>query len=307
MPIPDYQTLMLPLLEAVKDSNQYKISEVRELLALKFELSPEERRELLPSGTQPVFDNRVAWAKTYLVKAKLLDSPKRAHIQISDRGKKVLSKNPEVIDNSFLKQFPEFIEFTSSNNKEKGNSDTKETIITDLDDDNQTPREKLDNAFIDLTQKLAIELLDYVKDIDPYKFEILVLDLLQAMGYGGNREEAAQVTKKSGDGGIDGIINEDRLGLDKIYVQAKKWEGNVTISAIRDFGGTLLAHSAQKGIFITTSDFPKSAIDYCEKIDRTIILINGKRLTELMIEYNVGISPKKTYVVKVVDSDYFED
>ena len=133
-----------------------------------------------------------------------------------------------------------------------------------------------------------------------------MIDLLQAMGYGGNREEASQVTKKSGDGGIDGIINEDRLGLDKIYVQAKKWDGSVTISAIRDFGGTLLAHSAQKGVFITTSDFPKSAFEYCRNIDRTIILINGQRLAQLMIEYNVGISPKKTYVVKEVDSDYFE-
>ena len=302
MSIPDYQTLMLPLLQVVKDGNTYKISEIKEILAKEFQLSPDERRELLPSGTQRVFDNRIAWAKTYLFKAKLLDVPKRAHIKISQRGINVLAQSPAFINGAFLKQFQEFNEFIAPNTSvgELGE------VVTTTEVDNQTPLEKLDTAIKDFNKKLAQDLNDCLKDIDPYKFEILVLDLLQAMGYGGNREEAAQVTKKSGDGGIDGIINEDRLGLDKIYVQAKKWEGNVTISAIRDFGGTLLAHSAQKGIFITTSDFPQSAIDYCEKIDRTIILINGKRLTELMIEYNIGVTPRKTYVVKDVDSDYFE-
>ncbi|WP_321285802.1 restriction endonuclease [uncultured Sunxiuqinia sp.] len=304
MPIPDYQTLMLPLLKAVDDGKIYKLNEVREMLATEYSLTPEQRRELLPSGTQNVFDNRVAWAKTYLVKAKLLDAPQRAHIKIAERGRKVLTEHPDSINVAFLKQFQEFNEFISPNNSKSEQTDAVTTTTTA---EFQTPIEKLDTSFKDLNQNLAVDLLDYVKRMDPYKFEILVIDLLQAMGYGGNREEAAQVTKKSGDGGIDGIINEDRLGLDKIYVQAKKWEGNVTISAIRDFGGTLLAHSAQKGIFITTSDFPKTAIDYCEKIDRTIILINGKRLTELMIEFNVGVAAKKTYVVKEVDSDYFEN
>ena len=208
-----------------------------------------------------------------------------------------------MINAAFLKKYDEFNEFIAPNVPK----DKQKEQVKIVESDNQTPIEKLDASFTDLNQKLAIELLEYVKEMDPYKFEILVIDLLQAIGYGGNRVEAAQVTKKSGDGGIDGIINEDRLGLDKIYVQAKKWEGNVTISAIRDFGGTLLAHSAQKGIFITTSDFPKTAIEYCKRIDRTIILINGKRLTELMIEFNVGISSRKTYVIKEVDSDYFEN
>ena len=302
MPIPDYQTLMLPLLKAVDDGQLYKLHEIREKLAEKYQLTPDERRELLPSGTQNVFDNRVAWAKTYLVKAKLLDAPKRAHVKITDRGLQVLSEHPDSINVAFLKQFQEFNEFIAPN---PSKSEEAKPVINTTNE-LQTPIEKLDTSFKDLNQNLAVDLLDYIKGMDPYKFEILVIDLLQAMGYGGNREEAAQVTKKSGDGGIDGIINEDRLGLDKIYVQAKKWEGNVTISAIRDFGGTLLAHSAQKGVFITTSDFPKTAIDYCEKIDRTIILINGKRLTELMIEFNVGVAAKKAYVVKEVDSDYFE-
>ena len=300
MPVPDYQSLMLPLLQFTQDGKEYKVSQLREELARKFKLTPEERRELLPSGTQNVFDNRVAWAKTYLVKAKLLDAPKRAHVKITDRGLKVLAEKPDSINVAFLKQFDEFNAFISPNTSK----DEQEAMPTS--NELHTPIEKLDTSFRDINQKLAIELLDYVKGMDPYKFELLVIDLLQAMGYGGNREEAAKVTKKSGDGGIDGIINEDRLGLDKIYVQAKKWEGVVTISAIRDFGGTLLAHSAQKGIFITTSDFPRTAIDYCEKIDRTIILINGKHLTELMIEFNVGVAAKKTYLLKEVDGDYFE-
>jgi len=304
MPVPDFQSIMLPLLKATSNGKQCQLTAIREELARLFHLTPDERRELLPSGTQRVFDNRVAWAKTYLVKAKLLEAPQRGYVKITDRGLNILAGQSGSISISFLKQFPEFNEFIAPNDFRTGQT-TPAAILTS--DGLQTPIEKLDDAVRDLNQKLAVELLDYIREMDPYKFEILVIDLLQAMGYGGNREEAAQVTKKSGDGGIDGIINEDRLGLDKIYVQAKKWEGTVTISAIRDFGGTLLAHSAQKGIFITTSDFPKTAIDYCERIDRTIILINGKRLTELMIEYNVGVSAKKTYVVKEVDSDYFEN
>lgn len=301
MPIPDYQSLMLPLLEVTKDGKTRKISAIKEQLAAKYMLTPEERRELLPSGTQPVFDNRVAWAKTYLVKAQLLEAPKRAHVKITQRGLDILSKNPELINVAFLKQFDEFNEFIGINKEDK----PKVSVETDIE--NQTPAEKLDYVYRELNKNLAQELKAYLNNMDPYKFEILVIDLLQAIGYGGNRVEAAQVTRKSKDGGIDGIINEDRLGLDKIYVQAKKWEGNVTISAIRDFGGTLLAHSAQKGIFITTSDFPRTAIEYCERIDRTIVLINGIRLAELMIEFNIGISSRKTYVIKEVDSDYFEN
>ncbi len=301
MSVPDFQSIMLPLLKVVANGKQWQLTAIREELARSFHLSPDERRELLPSGMQRVFDNRVAWAKTYLIKAKLLEAPQRGQIKITDRGLNILTEKPGSISVGFLKRFPEFNEFIAPNDLKPG-----QVASAVSPDERQTPIEKLDNAVRDLNQKLAVELLDYIREMDSYKFEILVIDLLQAMGYGGNREEAAQVTKKSGDGGIDGIINEDRLGLDKIYVQAKKWEGTVTISAIRDFGGTLLAHSAQKGIFITTSDFPRTAIDYCERIDRTIILINGKRLTELMIEYNVGVSAKKTYVVKEVDSDYFE-
>ncbi|MGF7140034.1 restriction endonuclease [Roseimarinus sediminis] len=302
MSIPDYQSLMLPILETVSDEKVYKVSEVRNILAERFHLTPDQRRELLPSGTQPIFDNRVAWAKTYLVKAHLLEAPKRAHIEITSRGKDILKQNPDSINVRFLKQFEEFNNFIAPNVE----SESEEELLH-TQNDQKTPIERLDAAYNEINQNLAKELKEHLKNIDPYQFEILVLDLLQAIGYGGNREEAARVTRKSGDGGIDGIINEDRLGLDKIYVQAKKWEGNVTISAIRDFGGTLLAHSAQKGIFITTSDFPKTAIEYCERIDRTIVLINGRRLAELMIEFNIGISSRKTYVIKEVDSDYFEN
>jgi restriction system protein len=301
MSIPDYQTLMLPLLESVSDGAVYSIHQVKEKLSAVFSLTPDERRQMLPSGTQPLFDNRVAWAKTYLLKAGLLESPQRAQIKITKLGKDILLKKPIMINIAFLKQFDSFNQFIGATAKESTTPATPE-----IETDSQTPTEKIDSLVANLKQKLAQDLMEYLKGIDPYKFESLVLDLLQAMGYGGNREEAAQVTRKAKDGGIDGIINEDRLGLDKIYVQAKKWEGNVTISAIRDFGGTLLANSAHKGIFITTSDFPKTAHEYVEKIDRTIILINGKRLTELMIEYGIGVTVEKTYIVKDVNRDYFE-
>ncbi|TKG95177.1 restriction endonuclease [Puteibacter caeruleilacunae] len=300
MAIPDYQSMMLPMLEAMTDGQQYRLADLREILAIRYNITPEQRRELLPSGTTRVFDNRVGWAKTYLTKAGLLTSPKRGFVAISERGREALTENLEIINNAYLKQFKEFRDFLSPN----GNSKSKDEL--ESVQESKTPLELLEAAHKDLQQKLASELLDYVSKMDPYKFESLVLELLKAMGYGEYREEAALVTKKSGDGGIDGIINEDRLGLDKIYIQAKRWTGNVTISAVRDFAGTLLGLNAQKGVFITTSDYPKTAHDYCEKIDRTIVLINGTRLAQLMIEYGIGVSTRKTFTVKELDGDYFE-
>jgi len=300
MPIPDFQELMLPLLKATADGNLHKTADLKELLAKEFDLSDEERRELLPSGTQSRFDNRVIWAKTYLAKSLLLDTPKRAHVAISDRGRGVLANPPEKIDRSFLMQYKEFVEFISPNNK-------VEEAVKTVEQNNQTPKEKLEEAHQQIKRMLISQLQDVLSDIDPYKFEQLVIDLLQAIGYGGNRAEAAQVTKKSADGGIDGIINEDRLGLDKIYIQAKRYNNPVPIREVRDFGGAMLAHNARKGVFITTSEFPESARDYAQNIDRTLILIDGKRLAELMIEYNIGISPKETFVYKEIDSDYFEN
>jgi restriction system protein len=301
MPIPDYQSIMLPLLQCVADEQIHKFRELIKLLAQKFKLTEEDRRELLPSGKQPLFDNRVGWANTYLKKAGLLQSEKRGFVQITNLGLEVLNSNPEKINAAFLRQYDSFNEFVGTNGK-----DSVDTIEQTEASDNQTPKERFEEAYLQINSLLIGQLSDQLAKIDPYKFEELVLDLLQAIGYGGNRSEAAQVTKKSADGGIDGIINEDRLGLDKIYIQAKRYNNTVPVKEVRDFAGAMLAHNARKGVFITTSDFPASAKDFAEKIDRTLILIDGKRLAELMIEYNIGISPKETFVYKEVDSDYFE-
>ncbi len=303
MPVPDYQSIMLPLLKSVADEQTHKFRELIEKLAQEFKLTEEDRRELLPSGKQPLFDNRVGWANTYLKKAGLLQSEKRGFVQITKLGQEVLNKEPLKIDASFLRQYDSFNEFVGTNSKD--NEDGNNLQL--LDSDNQTPKEKFEQAYQQINRLLISQLEDQLSKVDPYKFEELVLDLLQAIGYGGNRAEAAQVTKKSVDGGIDGIINEDRLGLDKIYIQAKRYSNTVPIKEVRDFAGAMLANSAHKGVFMTTSDFPSSAKEFAEKIDRTLILIDGKRLAALMIEYNIGITPKETFVYKEIDSDYFEN
>lgn len=301
MPVPDYQSIMLPLLKAVADEQIHKFRELIEKLAQEFELTEENRRELLPSGKQPLFDNRVGWGNTYLKKAGLLQSEKRGFVQITNLGLQVLNNNPSRVDAAFLRQYDSFNEFVGTNGK-----DSEESNEQTVESDNQTPKEKFEKAYQQINRLLIGQLTDQLTKVDPYKFEELVLDLLEAIGYGGNRSEAAQVTKKSADGGIDGIINEDRLGLDKIYIQAKRYNNTVPVKEVRDFAGAMLAYNARKGVFITISDFPSSAKDFADKIDRTLILIDGKRLAELMIEYDIGISPKETFVYKEIDSDYFE-
>jgi len=299
MIVPDYQSLMLPLLELTADNKVYRFRELVEILAAQFELTPENRKELLPSGTQPLFDNRVGWANTYLKKAGLLYSEKRGYVQITELGHEMLATKPTKIDNAFLRQFESFKKFTGY--QSNGKSLTAQTI-----EEVQTPEEQLEGAWTKLNRTLATDLIDKVKQMDPYKFEELVVDLLLAMGYGGSRQEAGKTVGKSGDGGIDGIISEDRLGLDKIYLQAKRWENTVPIKEVRDFAGALLAQKARKGVFITTSEFSKSAFDFVDNIDRTIVLIDGQRLSELMIEHSVGVSTKRKFVLKEMDGDYFE-
>jgi restriction system protein len=292
---------MLPLLKVAADNGTHRIRELVEVLAGQLQLSSEDRRELLPSGMQPLFDNRVNWANTYLKKAGLLQSEKRGYVQITPLGQKVLATSPERINNAFLRQFESFNQFTgyTPNGKEKAVEPVEET--------DQTPEEQLEKAWTKLNTILAKDLLEKVKTMDPAKFEKLVIDLLLAMGYGGSRQEAGSIVGKSGDGGIDGIISEDRLGLDKIYVQAKRWENTVPIKEVRDFAGALLAQKARKGVFITTSNYPKSAYEFVDNIDRTIVLIDGHRLAELMIEHGVGVSMQRKFVLKEVDGDYFEN
>jgi len=300
MPIPDYQSIMLPLLKQVSDGKVHKTSDVKEKLAKEFRLTPEERRQLLPSGTQAIFDNRVNWAKTYLKKANLLHYPQRGELLINERGQKVLKENPGKINVRYLKQFKEFVDFITPN-KEKEEKQAAES------DSEQTPEEILENTYSKINTELTSELLNTIKQVSPTKFEELVIDLLLAMGYGGSRKEAGEVTGKSGDGGIDGIIKEDRLGLDKVYVQAKRWDNDVPTKEVRDFVGAISGEKARKGIFISTSGFPKSAYEFVGKVDRTVILIDGPRLAELLIEYDIGVAPRKSIILKEIDSDYFEE
>lgn len=299
MPVPTFDQLMLPLLQFAGDNQPHHIGEAVDVLADYCHLTHEERNELLPSGNRRRFDDRVQWAKTYLKKAGLLQSTGRGVFQITERGLKVLNTNPDDIDRAFLRQFPEFLDFVAS---APGKDDyLVETV--------ETPRVLIHSMYQNLLVDLAEELLDYVLSSSPEFFEKLVIDLLIAMGYGSALENPAKQLGKSGDGGIDGCIQEDKLGLDMIYIQAKRWARDNTVGrpVIQGFVGSLMGAGAHKGVFITTSRFSREAIDYAKSIPNLkIILIDGSQLTQLMIEHDVGVSVEKTYVIKRVDSDYFE-
>ncbi len=300
--IPDFQKIMLPVLELLKDKHEHTLKELISRISINFDLSDDEKKELLPSGGQTIISNRVGWARTYLKKAGLLASPKRATFVITDAGVKILNSKPEKINVAFLKALPEFKKWQDDySSKENSDEIISESVI------DKTPQELLDISFKQITSELRNELLDVVKGCSPLFFENLVVDLIVKMGYGGSKQEAGRAVGKSGDGGIDGIINEDKLGLDTIYLQAKRWENTVPVKEVRDFAGALLGQKARKGIFITTSEFPKSAYDYVKNIEHKIILINGIRLTELMIENNLGLSVQMKYEVKKIDTDYFEE
>lgn len=298
-PIPDFQTIMLPFLHGMSDGEERSINEIVENLAIKFGLSEQELSELLPSGRQPVFYNRVGWARTYLVKSCLLEMTRRSYVRITDRGKEVLKKNPQRIDMKFLTQFPEYIEFKYSHRKKTSRPDEETT-------DDRTPEEILEDAYQEIRDGLAQDLLTQIKRCSPSFFERLVVELLVKMGYGGSRKEAARAVGQSGDGGIDGIIDEDRLGLDSVYIQAKRWEGNVGRPEIQKFVGALMGKRARKGVFITTSCFSAEAFQYIQSIDFNVVLIDGKRLTDLMIDYDLGVAEVNCYQVKRIDTDYFD-
>jgi restriction system protein len=301
--IPDYQTLMLPLLKLVSDGQEHKYRDIIETLATEFEVTDEERKELLASGNQAIFDNRVGWAKTYLKKAGLLDSPKRATFVITDLGRQALSKNPDRIDAKYLRQFPAFLEFQNASRNE---NETEEEIAT-IEIHEQTPEENLDKAYQRIRKSLASELLNKVIELSPAFFERLVVELLVKMGYGGSIKDAGKAIGKSGDEGIDGTIKEDKLGLDIIYIQAKRWKtGNVVgRPEIQKFVGALAGQGAKKGIFITTSNFTKEALDYTPRNETKIVLIDGEQLAQLMIDYSLGCTTQQTYELKKLDSDYF--
>ncbi len=303
MAIPDYQSCMLPLLEFAGDQKEHSVRDAIDHLSIRFGLDNNELRQLLPSGQQTVFDNRVGWAKTYLKQAGLLETTRRGYFRITARGIEVLKQGPERIDRKFLGQFEEFAEFVG------GKSKSQDKIKYDIDSKlNRTPLEALEAAYENLRNELARELLQQIKSCPPSLFEKIVVELLLKMGYGGSRKDAGQAIGKSGDEGIDGIIKEDKLGLDVIYIQAKRW-GNTTVSRpeIQKFAGALQGQRAKKGIFITTSNFSKEAVDYVTKIDTKIILIDGNQLAHYMIDNDVGVSPVAEYKVKKLDLDYFSD
>ncbi|MCQ1536497.1 restriction endonuclease [Methanosarcina sp. KYL-1] len=300
MGIPDYQSVMLPLLKYAGDGKEHRVRDAIEQLAEEFRLSEEEKKELLPSGQQAIFKNRVGWARTYLKKAGLLDSGKKGYFSITQKGLKALKENPASIDVNFLKRYGEFNEFYN-----KG----KQPEIVESDSgkiDQLDPEEALELAYQKLHNELVSEILTTVKKCSPAFFESLVIDILTKMGYGGSRADAGKAVGKSHDGGIDGIIKEDRLGLDVIYIQAKRWEGTVTRPEIQKFAGALIGNKAKKGVFITTSGFSKEAVDYAT-FTGNIVLIDGEMLSRLMVEYDVGVSKVKSYEVKKMDMDYFED
>lgn len=298
--IPDYQKIMLPLLRRLEDGAEHSMRELINALAVEFGLTEEERKQLLPSGVQPVFDNRVGWARTYLLKAGLLESPRRGIVKITDRGRQVLAQKPEKIDNNFLYQFEDIRPFLSKNRDNVKIDDPPELSM------NATPVESIEREYRRLREELAEELLQLVKKSSPRFFEHLVVQLLVAMGYGGSHHEAAKAIGQTRDEGIDGVINEDRLGLDVVYIQAKRWDTSVGRPEIQKFVGALQGKRAKKGIFITTSTFSKEAREYASTIDIKVVLIDGRELVDLMIDYDVGVVTQTTYRLKKIDYDFFE-
>jgi restriction system protein len=301
MPIPDYQSLMLPVLRFAGDRKEHSVGEFRQRVAAEFNLSEQELAERLASDSQTVFANRIGWAVQYLKAAVTLKSVKRGVYQISDRGLALLKGKPSEITVKMLRQFPEFMEF-----HEKASAPSAATTAP-ASETKATPEESLEQSYQTLREALAIELLETIKNGTPAAFEKIVVDLLVAMGYGGSVEDAGKVVGKSGDGGIDGIIKQDKLGLDFLYVQAKRWKDVVGSPEVMKFSGSLTKKHANRGVFITTSFFSKDALEYIEEMPQRIILIDGRRLASLMIEHNVGVAPAKTYTLKRLDQDYFEN
>lgn len=308
MPIPEFNEIKAPAMQLFADGKPHKVSDIYDVLAKHFNLTEEERNEVLPSGTQRRWHNRANWACYDLFRAGLLDRPKRGFYIITESGRKVAEQNPKIIDRDFLMQFPQFVEFTQATGARKATKTDGKQLDQETESaaKNKTPEELIGTAYQQLHGTLRKELLDLVKKMDPFRFEHLVIDLLVAMGYGGSREEAAHVTKASGDEGIDGVINEDRLGLDVIYVQAKRWQDTVGRKEVQSFVGALAGKKAQKGIFITTSGFKDTAIEYAKDVHQKVILIGGERLADLMIKHNIGVAKSHSYEIKHVDSDYFE-
>lgn len=312
MAIPKYDEIMLPLLNALSDGQSHIKRELTEKMADYLNLTAQEREQMLPSTRVTYIKHRTGWAGFGLRKAGLATNPVEGTLQITDEGRKFLATNPSGrLTRSVLMQFEPYRQFRAEM-KERAAAAAKKAgsiaqVVPELGDDQTTPGERIESAFAELRETLITDLRAKLANIDPFHFEQVVLDLLVAMGYGGSRREAAAVTQKVGDEGIDGVINEDRLGLDVIYVQAKRWKGNVGRPEIQSFVGALAGKKANKGIFITTSSFHDNASEYAAGLHNKVILIDGRRLAELMIEHGIGVAEEHAYSVKKIDSDYFEE
>lgn len=303
MPIPDYQTLMLPVLKILGDNQEHTNSEIVEKVSAQFNLTDEERNKILPSGGMTFIYNRTLWARTYLKKAGLIELPQRGLVKITEKGLKVLSQNPEKINKKFLEQFEDFSDWIENSKSSISTNEETETVEESI----KTPEEMISDSMHLLNKTLADDLMDKIAENSPMFFENLVAELLLKMGYGSTKQDILQNAGRSGDEGIDGIIKEDVLGLDKIYIQAKRWQGTVGRPEIQKFAGALQMQNASKGIFITTSTFSKDATECINKFNSNLVLIDGKKLTELMIRYNLGVSIKQVHEIKRIDEDFFLD
>jgi restriction system protein len=306
MPIPDYQTLMLPLL-SIAAQGKVKAPLAAEMIANELGLSKDEREEMLPSGKQRTLHNRIHWAKFYMGKAGLIDSPEHGVFVASTAGQQLLASNPKRIDIETLKKYPSFAQYYGQTKGSSGVNQFTATLAANNSD--ATPEEQIDAAYAVMNAALKADLLQRIHDQSPAFFERLIVELLVAMGYGGSHEDAARKLGKSGDGGVDGVIDEDRLGLDRIYVQAKRYATDSAVGrpAIQGFVGSLVGFGANKGVFVTTSSFSKQALEYARSLQQRVILIDGSRLTELMTEFGVGVRTTRKIEVKRLDEDFFSD
>jgi len=299
MSLPNYQSFYSPFLKALGDGNIHIFKDLKKDVIQQMGLSEEDLAEKLPSGRQSIFENRIGWARTYLKKAGLIESPERAKFILTDEGKKAL-KDADIIDDKYLLKYASFREFQNYNKSEGAEIENQEDLPS-----KKSPKEILENAHAELNASLADELMTEIMKLEPTDFERLVVKLLLAMGYGSGIDDAGFVTQASNDGGIDGIIKEDQLGFSSIYIQAKRWDPNVSVSRpeIQKFAGALQEQKAQKGLFISTASFSEGAKKSAEAAG--IVLVDGKQLTKLMIKYNLGVSEENTYVVKRLDTDFF--
>ena len=304
MPVPDFQAVMLPFLQLLSDGKERRMRDVVETLARQFSLTEEEREELLPSGQARVFNNRVGWAKTHLKNAGLVNNPARGKVCLSERGREVLARDPEAIDMKFLRQFDDYRTFIG----ELKAVEAEMSPTSQLQEESQsTPLELFEASYSTLRAALAEDLQSRLMECSPQFFEHIVVRLLHAMGYGGQFGEG-RVTNYSRDGGIDGVISEDKLGLDVVCIQAKRWAGTVSRPTIQSFVGSMDMIRAKKGVVITTSEFSRDAVEFVDRIEgKRVVLINGRQLAQLMIDHDVGVSTTGTYKIKEVSNDFFEE